>query len=80
MKDNELENPWVSVEDRLPDTGHSKPGHLARIVTDGGAVWTTCQHCSYWNHPELYEDSQAPITHWMPLPSPPELDTEGGVK
>ena len=67
---------WISVEDRLPDTLHSKPYRLVRIVTDGVDVWTTKQHSSYWNDPELYEDCEKDVTHWMPLPEPPVDNTD----
>lgn len=66
-----MKNQWISIGDRLPDTAHSKPSNLARIVTDGVTAWTTKQHSAYWNNSDLYEDCETEITHWMPLPEVP---------
>ena len=64
---------WISVEDRLPD--HKEPVVYMRRKSGrkgwfvGIAYWTVSKK---WN-PEM-ESTQAPdgITHWTPLPEPPE--------
>lgn len=62
---------WISVEDKLPDAIN-----VTLIITDGFQVFTgflssmhewcfnsqdTCEECDFW------------VTHYMPLPNPPEL-------
>lgn len=63
---------WISVKDRLPE---EKLG--ACIVYDGFKV----QHADhyiihgehFWDTPDCYESEEITgVTHWMPLPKPPE--------
>jgi hypothetical protein len=61
---------WISVKDRLPEVGVN----VLLIVADGGFVtsgWLSPQlqvfECAYGR---VYWPEQ--ITHWMPLPEPPE--------
>jgi len=62
---------WISVEDRLPEKdgayltildgrGHGYYGHPE--ITYGSHDW----HC-FWN-----ARGAMIVTHWMPLPEPPE--------
>lgn len=62
----ELENQWISVEDRLPDElqnvlsfdGFNGVGHTiyrAKAFKKANVVW-----------------EQTNVTHWMPLPEPPK--------
>lgn len=61
---------WVSVDDRLPDSGewylvaNSKYKHLEIVFFDGtnGAGIHWLQNGDYLER----------VTHWMPLPEPPE--------
>lgn len=50
-------NEWISVKERLPKTG-------TVLVTDGKIVITAPSS-------SVTKDGLA-ITHWMPLPEPPE--------
>lgn len=62
---------WVSVKDRLPEKGTE---FLACL--DCGRVYllsrSRYQNCYYRNARPFYLD-EAGVTHWMPLPSPPEV-------
>lgn len=61
---------WISVNDSLPETGK-------RVLTyaDNGAMFAA--HLDgYWyvDTGEMYYSTPlANITHWMPLPAPPEV-------
>jgi predicted transcriptional regulator len=65
---------WVAVTERLPDVGK-----LVLVVESGWAEAAIgCLHeDGVWNA-EDDADSPLAVTHWMPLPSPPEKPTEGG--
>lgn len=51
---------WISVKDRLPVTGNV-------LATDGQIIITA---------PSSSVRSRKSITHWMPLPEPPEEGEE----
>ena len=57
---------WISVKDRLPDD----PTEYI-VMISGATIPTTL----LFNGVEWYdfrEDEFYPVTHWMPLPLPPE--------
>ena len=64
------EREWISVKDKLPDRSHKSYLVWATIpglnpVIDIGK-WDEIQQGWYgWYH------NMANVTHWMPLPSPP---------
>lgn len=62
-----MNNQWISVEDRLPE----KHGVWV-LVFDGLYVWI-----AYRNHVLdtwiVEGGSVRAVTHWMPLPEPPEV-------
>lgn len=68
---------WISVEDRLPEDAGGAVD--AVLVTDGFLI-----HMAYFNHGtwyfcesgEMKEEMFYNVTHWMPLPEPPKMDTE----
>ena len=63
---------WIPVTDRLPD---AEPGDVSErvLVTDGKDVaiveWFNFEECGpFWGYTGFGKD----VTHWMPLPAPPE--------
>lgn len=65
---------WISVTDRLPEDntrvlGFSEPDKDIYCYDVDGVKWWTED---YWNTAEGYG-----ITHWMPLPEPPETEKGG---
>lgn len=57
---------WISVKDKMPEYGR----YLVTVVRDDGAVavhTATYNDLGWWMHSNAGE-----ITHWMPLPEPPE--------
>ena len=63
---------WISVSDRLPeaDERHEFLGCIA--LRPSGMVDVERSHPSWWNKKNALERIESPVTHWMPLPSPPE--------
>jgi hypothetical protein len=62
---------WISVEDRLPDNGDSIIGYSSLDERVEGGEYSYClfqkYHCLYFSR-----EGYMVITHWMPLPEPPE--------
>lgn len=69
---------WIPVTERLPEEGVpvliNYIGTNGEVYADGVAVWTECG-CFWWEGSlaDCEEDVAVPITHWMPLPAPPEV-------
>lgn len=64
-------NEWVSVEDRLPTPGERV------IATDGqfvgeGYLDSCCRWFRYGGFEWRFFDIERDVTHWMPLPEPPD--------
>ena len=59
---------WISVKDRLPETGT-----LALVFGSAGAM-TVARYIAVnqWLVPGIF----SAITHWMPLPTPPEVNRD----
>jgi len=68
-----LQQRWIPVSERLPERG-------AKVM-----LYSACQHCDrphgmygtdtcYTPHGEVPH-----FTHWMPLPEPPQANTDGGT-
>ena len=64
---------WIPVEEKLPD----KDGRY--LVCDGGDVLEACFSLTgqlrrpEWYTTDCYEDESLDhVTHWVPLPEPPE--------
>ena len=62
VKRNSKFDGWISVEDRLPEYG-------ARILTimDNGY-----RQAATWKSLWITDATSGRVTHWMPLPKPPE--------
>ena len=58
---SQLENPWISVEDRLPDEFGDY------LVYGEGFI-----ESDYWNSTIDGFAFRDDATHWMPLPTPPK--------
>ena len=56
-------NCWISVEDRLPEEAGKC---IVHDVVLGVQV--------YFYHPDMVCSNWRSVTHWMPLPEPPEVD------
>ena len=73
-----LERRWIPVKKRLPGNGVpvliNYIGNDGKYYPDGTAVWTECG-CFWWEGSLEDCDTEVavPITHWMPLPEPPEV-------
>lgn len=57
-------NEWVSVKERLPKPltdviAYFRNGNIEFACIDFGGRW-------------LFSDIYGPVTHWMPLPAPPD--------
>lgn len=64
---------WVSVKDRLPVRPPDVCGLLVRrqwylVALESGVVLTL----SYEFDEDRWQGVGSPVTHWMPLPAPPE--------
>jgi len=63
---------WISVTDRLPDTEHY-------VLTFRPNTSTRKKMRIDWfskNAKRWVYDSHCLVTHWMPLPNPPEVNNE----
>ena len=61
---------WIPVSERLPEeTGYEK--YLCLDKEYGRRVYGFTSP-SFWWYPEDMEDRTGYVTHWMPLPEPPQ--------
>jgi len=66
---------WISVENRLPET----EGRY--LAFDGVAQYIfdlkfTGTGLGYWECGYLFKKTTNAVTHWMPLPEPPEVEPD----
>lgn len=64
---------WISVKDRMPVRPPDVGGVLVRrqwylVALESGTVLTL----PYEFDDDRWKDTGSPVTHWMPLPEPPE--------
>jgi hypothetical protein len=69
-----LRNPprWIPVEERLPEDG----GRFLVVVNSDGDPYADAAnwwHGDWWTGESPAQKHACPITHWMPLPEPPEV-------
>lgn len=57
---------WISVEDRLPEDG-------VDVLTRRAVGMSVEAHCG-WGWTEDGYHTKWRVTHWMPLPEPPEVE------
>lgn len=63
-------NEWVSVEDRLPASGQNV---IATNGSDVGEAWYASLSRSWYRYNGLeWNRICREVTHWMPLPEPPD--------
>ena len=60
---------WISVDDRLP-----KNSDNVLVCHNNGLVTTNAWLGANW----WFKNERNQITHWMPLPEPPEAALKGG--
>ncbi len=69
---------WISVEERLPETGEEVIVFIAGFEEDGSlASYSVREGVLFGTHPNgwwqgLFLITEFLVTHWMPLPGPPE--------
>ena len=61
---------WISVEDRLPEEKVNCIVHYRHAYCDNDGYWAI-GFCFY-DGEKFQFDSAYKVTHWMPLPQPPE--------
>jgi hypothetical protein len=81
---------WISVKDRLPelkyrDDSKVPGGAAATLYSESIMVFDGRIRIDHFIQAEgvegtgtFYVGSRKPVTHWMPLPTPPAESTEGG--
>lgn len=65
------QNEWVSVEDRLPTPGERVIATDEQFVGEG-YIDSCCRWYRYGGFEWRFFDIERDVTHWMPLPEPPE--------
>ena len=80
QKIEELENPWVGCEDEFPEVGDEILGY--GIWEDNEVIEPVIEvgfrsELDNPKKPKEWCDFSFPVTHWMPLPSPPISQKQG---
>jgi hypothetical protein len=65
MVEHYFNNAWIPVSERLPEQGQEV------IIYTGNILKPTVMAYQFWN-PKY--DTWTHVTHWMPLPEPPQED------
>lgn len=76
----EKRSKWISTKDKLPNIGESVLIYVLSKKETHTAEFCTFKTCDDWNIsagqyiyvPLTFEKSE--VTHWMPIPSPPEIE------
>lgn len=71
----QTESPWISVEDRLPDSAGPviifRNGSVGEFSYSDGTFFTNVLVGTKYVRMDIEG-----VTHWMPLPAPPESLTD----
>ena len=62
-------NEWVSVEERLPEPGRRVIASCGYFV---GEAWLSVSGEWYRHDGFAWDNLDSDVTHWMPLPAPPD--------
>ena len=63
---------WISVEDQLPNHDAGKWSNPVIALSDIGLVFRL-SYCGGWQRTgDFMSTGSSKVTHWMPLPAPPE--------
>lgn len=69
---------WITVKDRLPETNRTVLVYMPELFNN----IRTAFYARYWseNDEDWHEgwSTNMTVTHWMPLPEPPEEEDENG--
>lgn len=68
---------WISVKDRLPENNDDITLHSMGLGVVNGYYWplTVDSNSKFITHSGDFGDGpREDITHWMPLPNPPEVE------
>lgn len=64
---------WISAENRLPESTGEQWSQDVIALCDNGEVFRLACMGDYWQRSAAFIESGATrVTHWMPLPDPPE--------
>lgn len=69
-----MNSEWISVEERLPEYMENVIVFFSGINRAEGSVLPRIDtSCRTYHLGFLLENIYGPVTHWMPLPEPPEV-------
>ena len=68
---------WISVDDRLPETGCEVLAYIKHLNPRFGphtvVLYASASPDHFWEYDEGELSYNWNVTHWMPLPEPPSI-------